>query len=123
MVEMAFVTILLALLACGVADLGRAIFTNIGIQDAAQEGVRYAAYESGVTVDAVAARTREATQYPNLAPENVSVCTTATSVTVEVTKTVSFLTPLLGRLLGGSIELGHAYTSDFFNTNPLEATC
>src|SRR5690554_1925723 len=40
-VEMAFVTILLALLVCGVADLGRAVFTNIGVHDAAQEGARY----------------------------------------------------------------------------------
>ncbi|HLT97030.1 MAG TPA: TadE/TadG family type IV pilus assembly protein, partial [Acidimicrobiia bacterium] len=41
-VEMAFVAMFLILLVTGVADLGRAIFTYIGVQEAAEEGTMYA---------------------------------------------------------------------------------
>lgn len=111
-VEMAFVTILLALLACGVADLGRAIFTNIGVQDAAQEGARFAAYNPpDGDITAIQDRAVQATQYPNLTRSDVTV-TCAGSVTVTVTHTVDYLTPLIGQMLGGSIELSRAYTTE-----------
>lgn len=116
-VEMAMVTMLLALLTFGIADVGRAIFTNIGVQDAAQEGARFAAYNppdgTAASILAIEQRTTESTTYPNLSNDDVQVeCVSGDSVKVTVTNTVDYITPVIAQLLGDSIDLSHSYVSD-----------
>lgn len=114
-VEMAFVTILLALFVCGIVDLGRVIFTNIGVHDAAQEGARFAAYNPPsnlADVQIIENVTVDATDYPDLTVGTVQVtCPAPSSVEVRVDITVNYVTPLIGDLFGGSIDLSQSYTS------------
>src|SRR5690606_41317277 len=65
-VETAFITIFLLILVTGIIDVGRAIFTNISIQEAAQEAAVYAAFDESVTVADIAHRAVDSTRSPAL---------------------------------------------------------
>lgn len=116
-VEMAFMTMLLVLLVCGVVDLGRAIYSYIGIQDAAQEGARYAAYNPG-DAGVIKARAADSTDYPVLDPVNdIQVAcgppgAAGDTIVVTVSAELDYITPVIGGLLGGTIDLSHSYTVD-----------
>jgi len=118
-VEMAFVLMILLLLALGVADLGRAIFTSIGLQDAAQEGAIYGSFEPTVEADIVS-RVVNSTSYPALTAGDVSVTcplgspTGGNRIAVEVTHELDLITPIVGQLLGGSINLSRQFTGEVF---------
>lgn len=118
-VEMAFVTMLLVLLVTGVADLGRVLFTYIGVQDAAQEGAVYGSFEPSDEGEIVG-RAIASIEYPTLDAGDVAVScphgspTGGNTIAVEVTHTVDLITPVIGQLLGSSIELSREFTGETY---------
>jgi hypothetical protein len=119
-VEMAFLTILLFILAAGTVDLGRALFTYVAVQDAAQEGTLYGSYrpeEAGP----IQARVVGSTDFPAIAPADVEVScpegspTGGDAIAVRVTHEVDLITPIVGAFLGGSIELSSEHVGQVFN--------
>lgn len=120
-VEMALVTVLLFIMAAGIADLGRALFTYIGVQDAAQEGVLFGSYEPGNTAE-IEQRAIDATDYPSLQPSDiVVVCDSAPDpdvISVTVNHTVDLITPVVGQFLGGSLDLSKTFTGTVFEECP-----
>lgn len=112
---MAFVAMFLILLVTGVADLGRAIFTYIGVQDAAEEGTMYASYHPD-EIDDVRQRAVESIDYPELDPGDVAVSCSPDGkrVTVTVTHRVDLMTPVISQILGEQIELTRSFTGDVF---------
>lgn len=112
-VEMAFVAMFLVLLVTGVADVGRAIFTYIGIQDAAQEGAMFASYNHSDR-DGIKLRAQSSISYPQLETVNIDVHCAADgkTITVTVSHQVDFVTPVIGRLLGDQVELERSFTGD-----------
>lgn len=118
-VEMAFVTVLLVLLATGVADIGRALFTYIGVQDAAQEGAVYGSFKP-TDGNAIVARVIDSIDYPDLDPSNVAVScpdgspTGGHRISVTVTHRVDLVTPLIGQMLGGFIDLTREFIGETF---------
>lgn len=112
-VEMAFVALFLVLLVTGIADVGRAIFTYIGIQDAAQEGAMFASYEHADR-DEIRERARASISYPELdgADINVTCALDGKTMTVTVSHDVDMVTPVIGQLFGGKIELERSFTGD-----------
>ena len=119
-VEMAFLTILLFILVAGIVDLGRALFTYVAVQDAAQEGTLYGSYRPE---DAAPIRDRvvDSTEFPTLDPDNVEVsCPSGApnggdTIAVRVTHEVDLITPIVGTFLGGSIELSSEHIGQVFN--------
>lgn len=118
-VEMAFVLMILIMLVMGVADLGRALFTYIGVQDAAQEGALYASFEP-TSESAIRTRVIDSIDYPALTAADVTVScpdgspTGGNTVSVEVTHTVNLVTPIVGAFFGGSLDLSREYTGEVF---------
>lgn len=121
-VETALLSIFILILLSGIIDLGRAVFNNISIQEAAQEGALYAAFEEDVTVAEIEARAAASTSSPQLTVDDVSViCETvakskrnSSRVTVTVSYDLDLVTPFVGEWLGGSISLEKAAESERF---------
>ena len=113
MVETAFMAILLIVLVMGIIDLGRAIFTDISIQEAAQEGAMFGAFEENATVAQIQQRAVDSTSSPALATSDVAVaCSTVakskkdgTRVEVTVSHALDLITPVVGQWMGGSLTL------------------
>ena len=103
----------LVILVMGIIDIGRAIFTDISIQEAAQEGAFYGAFEPGVTVAQIEQRAVDSTSSPALTTADVAVsCVEETRpkksgsrVTVTVTHELQLLTPIIGPWFGGAMDL------------------
>lgn len=116
---MAFTVVLLVMLVCGVVDLGRALFTYIGVQDAAQEGAIFGSFKPADQAEIVD-RVVGSVEYPQLTAMNVDVSCPAGSPTggheiaVEVSYTVDLITPVIGQMLGGSIDLSRTFTGETF---------
>jgi len=113
-VEMAFVTIFLALLVTGIIDVGRAIFTTIALADAAQEGVSFLAFTDEVSEAQAKNRIVSAISQPTVDPAtDVTIwCTPVdrtdldgATVEVIVRHRLDLVTPIFGQMLGGSIDL------------------
>lgn len=113
-------TLLLFILAAGTVDLGRALFTYIAVQDAAQEGTLYGSYrpeDAGPIRD----RAVESTDFPELIVGNVEVScpdgspTGGDSIAVRVSHEVDLVTPIIGNFLGGSIMLSSEHVGQVFN--------
>lgn len=124
---MAFTAVFLFILVTGIVDLGRAIFTNISIQEAAQEGASYAAFQENVTVVQIRQRAVDSTSAPALTTSDVSVaCNTeskskknGTRVTVTVSYDLDLITPYVGQWFGGGLTLSKAATAErYFSTCP-----
>src|SRR5690606_40049127 len=64
-VEMAIAAMFLVLMACGIVDLGRGIFTSIGLRDAAQDGPIYASFEPSDR-EAIIQRVIQSVEHPEL---------------------------------------------------------
>lgn len=118
-VEMAIVTVLLFFLVAGIADLGRALFTNIGVQDAAQEGTLYGSFRPGSTEDIIE-RAADATDFPVLDASDIQVNCDSSDDTISVTVShdMEMFTPIIGHVLGGSITLQHTFTGQVFSECP-----
>jgi Flp pilus assembly protein TadG len=133
---MAFVSIFLVLLAFGIVDIGRAIFSGISVEEAAQEGAAFAAFTdqvagATVTADQIKARVVSAVSQPVIDPNRISVsCQTdprpkkdGTRVTVAVAHQVTLLTPFMGRFFGGPLTINKTSTAErFFADCPTGST-
>lgn len=126
-VEMAIMAMFLMILVMGIIDVGRAIFTNISIQEAAQEGAYYSAFEETVTVAEIKQRAVDSTSSPALATSDVTVaCVTqskskknGTRIQVTVSHDLNLLTPIISQWWGGSLTLSKkAEVERFFSTCP-----
>lgn len=125
-VETALVTIFLLILVTGIIDLGRAIFNDISIQDAAQEGAFYGAFEENVTIEGIEERAAASTSSPVLSSDDVTaVCSPLTKskvdggrVEVTVTYQLDLVTPFVGEWLGGSLTLHKTAESERFYPCP-----
>ena len=122
---MAFMCFFLLILVTGIIDLGRAVFTNISIQEAAQEGAFYGAFESGATAAEIEQRAIDSTSSPTLTTDDVTVtCVAAgksikngTRITVQVTHELELVTPFIGQWLGGSMDLEKTAEAERFFTD------
>ena len=77
-VELALFAMFLVLIAAGVIDLGRGLYTAVGLNDAVQEGAMFAAFTEDVggselTADHIVARVVASTESPQLLPGQVAV--------------------------------------------------
>ena len=116
-VEMAIVTPFLLLVVLGLVDLGRALYTNINIQEAAQEGAIWASFEPFDPAQTVA-RVTDAIDNPSLNGSNIGIaCPNPGEVTVTVTYDYPMITPLLSQWMGGSITLQQTVTGQIVSEN------
>lgn len=112
-VELSLVSVFILVLAFGVIDVGRALFTRIAVVEAAQEGAVFAAFEdevggSPLSGSHIEQRVIAAVSDPVLTPDDIAVaCVVDTSgsrdtyeVEVTVTYTVDMVTPLVGDWMG-----------------------
>ncbi len=119
--ELALVAPLLFILALGIVDLGRALSLKIAVSDAAQEGLNYASYEPDDptgTVQRVLFNTPDA----DLDTAKISVtCLTepAEHVAVEVDYQLELMTPFIGEMLGGTLDISASAVGEVFS----EASC
>lgn len=121
-VEMAFVTVFLVILVMGIIDIGRAIFTNIAIQEAAQEGAYYSAFDPDASEADIVQRAVASTSSPTIDPTRVDVqCSAATKskkngtrVVVTIEHDLDLLTPLIGQWMGGSLTLAKSAEAERF---------
>lgn len=121
---MAITAVFLVILVMDIIDIGRAIYTNISIQEAAQEGAFYASFEESVTVNEVKKRVIDSTSSPALTTAEVTVaCSTQTKskkngarVTVTVAHDLDLLTPIVGQWWGGTLTLTKAAEAERFYT-------
>jgi hypothetical protein len=117
---MAFLAILLFFLAAGIVDVGRALFTYLAVQDAAQEGTLFASHKPADASE-IQDRVVNSTAFPALLAGNVEVScpdgspTGGDMIAVRVTHEVDLITPIVGPLLGGTIELSSEHTGQVFN--------
>ena len=110
--EMALVLPLLVVLAFGVIDLGRLLFTQIALHEAAQEGSLYASTHPD---DPAGTRVRvvESTDSPVLELSDVAVDCPGDQVRVRISYDIDLITPVLG---GGSVTLDAEVTGDNFTS-------
>ena len=112
-VEMAFILVLLLWLVFGVVDMGRAIFTDIGLKEAAQAGAEHFAFTEAATATSTRTVVVNSTANPQLTTSDVTAaCTdivrdtgTYGTVTVTATYNLNLITPIVGSAMGGSIQL------------------
>lgn len=114
LVEFALFASLLLVLAFGIIDFGRALFTANNLTAAAREGARYAAVLNNPAASTAAIQQRVATYMSPFGSAPIDpatqvdvTCNTSSggaleSITVEVTYPFTWLTPIRG-LLGGSL--------------------
>lgn len=112
LVEMALVLPLLVVLAFGVIDLGRLLFTQIALHEAAQEGSLYASTHPD---DPTGTRTRviESTDSPELELSDVTVDCPGAQVRVRISYDIDLITPVLG---GGTVTLDAEVSGDNFTS-------
>lgn len=117
LVELAIGMILLLIILAGIVDLGRAIFTLMAMQDAAEEGIVYGV-AFPTSCSQITSRVTDNLSHKVL-PKDISVavqidgiaCGAATNVTagqqmlVEVTENFQITMPLLGSVIGQHIPL------------------
>jgi Flp pilus assembly protein TadG len=124
-VEMAFMTMFLIILVTGIIDLGRALYTNISVQEAAQEGAFYGGFEEVVTKSDIVDRTVGSTGSITLDPTDVIVTCSAITrgkrnaarVQVDVSYDLNLITPVVGQWLGGTLTLNKTAEAERFYTD------
>jgi hypothetical protein len=129
LVEFAAIIVILMVLLLGLLDLGRAFFTFMALQDAAQEGATYASIKPGDS-SGIVDRVRYASDMPvdltDATQVNVSVnplgslCAgNAIEVVVEM-PAFAITTPLLGTILGSQSIPLRASVTDTILTPPCQ---
>jgi len=117
-VEMAFVAPLFLLIVLGIVDLGRALYTDLALKEAAQEGAIYASYEPFDPVKTVN-RITSSIDNPTITAANVAIdCSVPDQVAVTVTYDHPYITPILGPMLGGTITLQRTFIGQIVSSNP-----
>jgi Flp pilus assembly protein TadG len=118
LVELALVLPLLLVLLMGVVDVGRIVFMQIALRDAAQEGATYAAFES-VPASTVGNRVRTSSNAPEVTAAAVTIACTVAPAPGTVTVTVSYDLPLitpLAQVLGATFPLSASSTGTNFQS-------
>ncbi len=116
-IEFAIVIGLLLLLALGIIEYAFAIYTKIGVQEAAEDGILYLAQNPADTTGA-RDRIKEASTRVNLTdPEIVITCPTTSSVRVDIDHDHDFITGILAPLVGSDINLHTDLTSEIFSSD------
>lgn len=115
LVEMALVVPLLLLLVLGITDFARALFTNIAVEEAAQEGGLYASYFPGVPAD-IQQRVVDSVDDIALAPGDITVTVDCTNyqATVTVDHDYPIITPVGKLFLGDTVSLSTTVASIVF---------
>lgn len=107
----------LLLVTMGIVDLGRIMYFQVGVQEAAQEGVVYASIEPDDPIGIIA-RSREAMSVPALPVGSVVVtCPDPNSVVVTVTHQIDLITPLISQMIGGTFSTSSEATTLVFSTD------
>lgn len=129
LVEFAVVAPLLLLLVFGIVDLGRALYTHVTIQEAAQEGALYGSFSPGNHA-LVVQRVLDSVQRPTLTSGEVTVVCVATDpldpadapdIVVRVAHDLDLITPIAS-LFGGSLSLESEVTATIFREVPCDPT-
>lgn len=121
MVEFALVLPLMLFVALGAVDLGRGYIAYMELEEAAQEGALYGSFAPS-DPGLIEARIRSSsTGLVDLSAVVVDVTCPDADLEVAVTLryTLELITPLVGPLLGGSIDLG----TRSVGTNFTDAAC
>ena len=119
-VEVALMLPFLLLVTMGIVDLGRIMYFQVGVQEAAQEGVVYASIEPD-DPSGIIARSREALSVPELPAGSVVVtCPDADNVVVTVTHEIDILTPMISQMIGGTFATSSEATTRVFS---VDKTC
>lgn len=121
-VETAVLGAFLIFLLLGIVDVGRAIFTRMAIEDAAEEGAAYGSLAEGISTADIEARVRAAVDRPDLSTATVWVTCLEDShgnrritrfVKVEVVFDQDLITPGAW-IFTGPLRLRAAATSERF---------
>lgn len=122
--EMAFVAIFLFFLVAGVVDLGRAYITRIAVHDAAQEGAMFGSYRPSDAAE-IRARVISTTTNPDLNDASIEIsCPDGSPVgapiggkkiAVRVTYRLNLVTPIVGAMFGGGIDLTREHVGTVFS--------
>lgn len=113
--EVALLLPFLLLITMGIVDLGRIMYFQLGVQEAAQEGIVYASIEPDDPTGIVA-RTMEAMSVPELQAGSVVVtCPSSTRVEVAVSHQVDLITPVISQLVGGTFTATSEATTQVFS--------
>lgn len=120
-VETAILSIFLVTLLMGMIDVGRAIFTRIAVEDAAQSGASFAAFADPVSLAAIEAVVIGSIDSPDLSgatitiqcPDDPSGDRTAQYVEVAVEYTQSLITPAIS-IFTDEIMISASATSERF---------
>lgn len=112
-VEMAIALVLLLWLALGIVDVGRAIFTDIGLKEAAQSAAHHFAFTETATSATAAQVGADSTTNPSLSTGDFAItCLPITrggdpygTVTVIATFDLDLITPIVGAALGDTLQL------------------
>lgn len=116
-VEMAFAMPFLILLFVGIVDFGMAYSASIGIEEAAQEGALYGAFNPS---DGSGIRTRAAQSaaYPQLTIDDISVtCPSVGKIAITVTYDHDLITPIVDGWLGGTLHLQRVIEATIFSAD------
>jgi Flp pilus assembly protein TadG len=115
-IEFAIVLPLVFILVMGIIDISRGLYTLISIQEAAQEGAIYAAFEPGDPTE-VRQRVVESVDDPTIATTDVTVtCPSPEVVAVTVEHDLELLTPVVSQWFsGGQIHIERTVTGDTYN--------
>lgn len=108
--------VFLVTIGLGVIELTSATYTRIGVEEAVQEAVIYAAYnpdDSGGT----RARAMEASSRVTLQPSDVTVTCPGDQIRVTVTHQHDYITDFLDPLLGSSASMSSALTAEILSAN------
>ena len=118
-VEMALIAPFLILLAMGIIDLSRALYTDITINEAAQEGAIFASFEVRTAAE-VRQQIINSVDNPDLSGADTVITYSCPSgpqepdeFTITVTHTYPLITPV-GAWLGGSIDLDTEIDGEIF---------
>ena len=116
-IEFAIVIGLLLLLALGIIEYAFAIYTNIGIQEAAEDGVLYLAQNPTDTAGA-RVRIKETSNRVTLLDSEIALtCPTTSSVRIDIDHDHDFITGILTPLVGTDINLHTDLTSEVFSSD------
>jgi Flp pilus assembly protein TadG len=110
LVEAAVIMPFVILLVLGVIDISRAFFDSAKVQEAAQEGALYASLNPTDSVGAVA-RAEETFTDPDFTGSITVSCPATDQVTVTVSYTFNLITPVIGNLVGSTLDLTHSETA------------
>lgn len=119
LVEVALITPFLLVVIMGTIDIGRLLFASVALEEAAQEGALYAAYEPCST-PAIEERVRSSSDAAEVVGASILVSPDSPepgTITVSVSFNFSMLTPFVQDLLGLTVPIGSSVTA----TNLAEA--